>query len=98
MNDKNPLPLEEFWLARLDVLRKNYGMIVDDLEAVEDDMESLLKAIYGSDPVEDTMPRIDKSVSIPQRFEKAVQIARLIGDISKIIPEDDTRSGANERN
>ena len=87
MDDKKPLSLEEFWLARLSVLRKNYDMIVDDLEDVEDNMEVLLKALYGSDPVEGTMPHIDKNASVPQRFEKAIQIARLIGDISKVTSE-----------
>lgn len=87
MDDKKPLSLEEFWLARLSVLRKNYDMIVDDLEDVEDSMEGLLKALYGSDPVEGTMPHIDKNVSVPQRFEKAIQIARLTGDISKATSE-----------
>ena len=89
MDDRNPLSLEEFWLARLSVLRKNYGMIVDDLEDVEDSMEGLLKAIYGSDPVEGTMPHIDKNASVPHRFEKAIQIARLLGDISKVTSEGD---------
>ena len=98
MDDKKPLSLEEFWLARLSVLRKNYDMIVDALEEAEDSLGDFLKLIYGPNPVEDAMPHIDKNASVPQRFEKAIQIARLIGDISKITSEDSTRSNTNERN
>ena len=96
--DRKPLYFEEFWLARLDVLRKNYNTVVGALEDAEDTMEDLLKAIYGSDPVEGVLPTIDRNVSVPQRFEKLTQIVKLIGDISKITPEDNTGSGANERN
>ncbi len=96
--DKKPLYFEEFWLARLDILRKNYNAVVDALEDTEDTMEDLLKAIYGSDPVEGALPTIDRNASVPQRFEKLTQIVRLIGDISKITPEDNTGSGTNERN
>lgn len=98
MDDKKPLSLEEFWLARLSILRKNYDMIVDALEEAEDTIEDLLKAIYGSDPVEGVLPTIDRNASAPQRFEKLTQIVRLIGDISKITPEDNARSKTDERN
>lgn len=98
MDDKKPLSLEEFWLARLSILRKNYDTVVDALEEVEDSLGDFLKLIYGSNPVEGTMPHIDKSASVPQRFEKAIQIARLIGDISEIASEDNARSNTNERN
>ena len=30
--DRKPLYFEEFWLARLGVLRKNYNTVVDALE------------------------------------------------------------------
>ena len=96
--DRKPLYFEEFWLARLGVLRKNYNTVVDALEDAEDTMEDLLKAIYGSDPVEGVPPTIDRNASVPQRFEKVIQIVKLIGDISKITPEDNTGSGTNERN
>ena len=36
--DRKPLYFEEFWLARLDILRKNYDMIVDALEEAEDSL------------------------------------------------------------
>ena len=96
--DRKPLYFEEFWLARLDVLRKNYNTVVGALEDAEDTMEDLLKAIYGSDPVEGVLPTIDRNASVPQRFEKLIQIVKLIGDISKITPKDSTGSGTNERN
>lgn len=96
--DRKPLYFEEFWLARLDILRKNYNAVVDALEDTEDTMEDLLKAIYGSDPVEGVLPTIDRNASVSQRFEKLTQIVRLIGDISRITPEDNTGSGTNERN
>ena len=96
--DRKPLYFEEFWLARLDILRKNYNTVVDALENVEDTMEDLLKAIYGPDPIEGVLPTIDRNASVPQRFEKLTQIVRLIGDISRITPEDNTGSGTNERN
>ena len=96
--DRKPLYFEEFWLARLDILRKNYNTVVDALEDAEDTMEGLLKAIYGSDPVEGVLPTIDRNASVPQRFEKVIQIVKLIGDVSKITPEDSTRSNTNERN
>ena len=96
--DRKPLYFEEFWLARLDVLRKNYNTVVGALEDAEDTMEDLLKAIYGSDPVEGVLPTIDRNASVPQRFEKLTQIVRLIGDISKITPKDNTGSNTNERN
>ena len=96
--DRKPLYFEEFWLARLDILRKNYNTVVDALEDAEDTMEDLLKAIYGPDPIEGVLPTIDRNASVPQRFEKAIQIARLIGDISKITSEDNTRSKTDERN
>ena len=98
MDDKKPLSLEEFWLARLSILRKNYDMIVDALEEVEDSLGDFLKLIYGPNPMEGDMPHIDKNAGVPQRFEKAIQIARLIGDISKITSEDNTRSKTDERN
>ena len=96
--DRKPLYFEEFWLARLDVLRKNYNTVVGALEDAEDTMEDLLKAIYGSDSVEGVLLTIDRNASVPQRFEKLTQIVKLIGDISKITPEDSTGSGTNERN
>ena len=96
--DRKPLYFEEFWLARLDVLRKNYNAVVDALEDTEDTMEDLLKAIYGSDPAEGVLPTIDRNASVPQRFEKLTQIVRLIGDISRITPKDNTGSNTNERN
>lgn len=96
--NRKPLYFEEFWLARLDILRKNYNAVVDALGDAEDTIEDLLKAIYGSDPVEGVLPTIDRNASAPQRFEKLTQIVRLIGDISKITLEDNTRSGADERN
>ena len=89
---------EEFWLARLDILRKNYDMIVDALEEAEDSLGDFLKLIYGPNPVEGVLPTIDRNASVPQRFEKLTQIVRLIGDISKITPEDNTGSSTNERN
>lgn len=98
MDDKKPLYFEEFWLARLDILRKNYNTVVDALGDAEDTIEDLLKAIYGSDPVEGVLPTIDRNASAPQRFEKLTQIVRLIGDISKITPEDNARSKTDERN
>ena len=98
MDDKKPLYFEEFWLARLDILRKNYNTVVDALGGAEDTIEDLLKAIYGSDPVEGVLPTIDRNASAPQRFEKLTQIVRLIGDISKITPEDNARSKTDERN
>ena len=96
--DRKPLYFEEFWLARLDILRKNYNTVVDALGDAEDTMGDLLKAIYGSDPVEGVLPTIDRNASVPQRFEKVIQIVKLIGDVSKITPEDSTRSNTNERN
>ena len=96
--DRKPLYFEEFWLARLDILRKNYNTVADALGDAEDTMEDLLKAIYGSDPVEGVLPTIDRNASVPQRFEKLTQIVKLIGDISRITPEDGTRSNTNERN
>ena len=81
--DRKPLYFEEFWLARLDILRKNYNTVVDALEGAEDTMEDLLKSIYGPDPIEGVLPTIDRNASVPQRFEKLTQIVRLIGDISK---------------
>ena len=96
--DRARLYSAAFWLARLDILRKNYNTVVDALEDVEDTMEDLLKSIYGSDPVEGVLPTIDSHASVPQRFEKLTQIVKLIGDISKITPEDNTGSGTNERN
>ena len=98
VDDKSPLSFEKSWLTHLSVLRKNYDSVVDALEEVEDSLGDFLKLIYGPNPVEGTMPHIDKSASVPQRFEKAIQIVRLIGDISKITSEDNTRSDANERN
>lgn len=100
--DRKPLYFEEFWLARLDILRKNYNTVVDALGDAEDTMEDLLvedllKSI-GLDPMEGVLPTIDRNASIPQRFEKLTQIVRLIGDISRITPEDNTGSGTNERN
>ena len=100
--DRKPLYFEEFWLARLDILRKNYNTVVDALGDAEDTMEDLLvedllKSI-GPDPIEGVLPAIDRNASIPQRFEKLTQIVRLIGDISRITPEDNTGSGTNERN
>ena len=96
--NRKPLYFEKFWLARLDILRKNYNTVVDALEDAEDTMEDLLKAIYGSDPVEGVLPTIDRNASVPQRFEKLTQIVRLIGDISKITLEDNARSKTDERN
>ena len=96
--DRKPLYFEEFWLARLDILRKNYSTVVDALEDAEDTMEDLLKAIYGPDSIEGVLPTVDRNASVPQRFEKLTQIVKLIGDISKITPEDNTGSGTNERN
>ena len=96
--DRKPLYFEEFWLARLDILRKNYNTVADALGDAEDTMEDLLKAIYGSDPVEGVLPTIDRNASVPQRFEKLTQIVKLIGDISKITSEGNTGSGTNERN
>ena len=102
LEDRKPLYFEEFWLARLDILRKNYSTVVDALGDAEDTMEDLLvedllKSI-GPDPIEGVLPTIDRNASIPQRFEKLTQIVRLIGDISRITPEDNTGSGTNERN
>ena len=96
--DRKPLYFEEFWLARLDILRKNYNTVVDALGDAEDTIEDLLKAIYGSDPVEEVLPTIDRNASALQRFEKLTQIVRLIGDISKITSEDNARSKTDERN
>ena len=96
--DRKPLYFEEFWLARLGVLRKNYNTVVDALEDAEDTMEDLLRASYGPDPIEGVLPTIDRNASVPQRFEKLTQIVKLIEDISKITPKDNTGSGANERN
>lgn len=96
--NRKPLYFEKFWLARLDILRKNYNTVVDALGDAEDTIEDLLKTIYGSDPVEGVLPTIDRNASALQRFEKLTQIVRLIGDISKITLEDNTRSGADERN
>ena len=96
--NRKPLYFEKFWLARLDILRKNYNTVVDALKDAEDTMEDLLKAIYGSGPVEGVLPTIDRNASVSQRFEKLTQIVKLIGDISKITPEDNTRSNTNERN
>ena len=100
--DRKPLYFEEFWLARLDILRKNYNTVVDALGDAEDTMEDLLvedllKSI-GPDPIEGVLPTIDRNASVPQRFEKAIQIARLIGDISEIASEDNARSKTDERN
>lgn len=88
--NRKPLYFEKFWLARLDILRKNYNTVVDALGDAEDTIEDLLKAIYGSDPVEGVLPTIDRNASAPQRFEKLTQIVRLIGDISKITLENNT--------
>ena len=96
--DRKPLYFEEFWLARLDILRKNYNAVVDALEDTEDTMEDLLKEIYGPDPVEGVLPTIDRNASVPQRFKKAIQIVRLIGDIPKITWGDNIGSSTNERN
>ena len=96
--NRKPLYFEKFWLARLDILRKNYNTVVDALGDAEDTIEDLLKTIYGSDPVEGVLPTIDRNASALQRFEKLTQIVRLIGDISKITLEDNARSGADERN
>ena len=96
--DRKPLYFEEFWLARLDILRKNYNTVVDALGEAEDSLEDFLKLIYGPNPVEGAMPHIDKNAGVPQRFERAIQIARLIGDISKITSEDNARSKTDERN